>query len=382
MRLFALAAAAAVATACSTLSGESTLAPAPFADPNAPSGAVRATPMPSATLDANRAISRIAVGSCNDPKRPQGIFDTIAATDPDVFLYIGDNVYGDVRSKDPALPELKAAYMRLAQSAPYARLRASTPVLTTWDDHDYGLNDAGAEFEFKEAAQALYTYVYAIPDGDPRREREGVYHSVMLGEGGRRAQIILLDTRYFRSELTRTDDYGAEGKERYLPSKDENQAMLGDAQWSWLEGELRKPADIRLLITSIQVIAEGHGWEAWRLMPKERARLYALLEDTGADNTILVSGDRHIGGIYAEPEAAGSPLFELTSSSLTLPASRWNPDGEAEPGPKRLGGVVRDANFGLIDIDWDEETIRLGLHGEDGAMILEKRVSFDAVRGG
>lgn len=378
MRLIALAAAAAVTTACASLSGGAL--PTTGA-PEAPEGAIRATPLPSAPLDTAQTLTRIAVGSCNDPKRPQGIFDVIAASEPDLFLYIGDNVYGDVRSGDPALPELKAAYMRLAQSEPYERLRASVPVLTTWDDHDMGMNDAGADFEFREAAQELYNYVFAIPEGDPRRTRDGVHHSVTIGEDGRRVQIILLDTRFFRSALTKTDAYGAKGKERYIPSADPNQTMLGADQWAWLEAELNKPADLRLLISSIQVVAEGHGWEAWRTMPLERKKLYALLETTGADNTILVSGDRHIGGLYLEPEAAGSPLYELTSSSLTLPASGWSNDDYVEPGPKRFGGVMKDANFGLIDIDWEAETVRLALNDEEGETVMERTVSFAGIRG-
>ncbi len=378
MRLIALAAAAAFTTACASLSGGSL----PTAGaPEAPNGVIRATPMPSAPLDTSKTLTRIAIGSCNDPKRPQGIFDVVAESNPDVFLYIGDNVYGDVRSNDPALPELKAAYMRLAQSEPFARLRADVPMLTTWDDHDFGLNDAGAEFPFKEDAQKLYNYVFAVPEGDARRTRDGVHHSVTIGEDGRRVQIILLDTRFFRSELTESDDRGAPGKERYIPSADPDQTMLGAEQWKWLETELKKPAELRLLISSIQVVAEGHGWEAWRTMPLERKKLYALLEETGADNTVLVSGDRHIGGIYLEPEAAGSPLYELTSSSLTLPASRWSNDGNVEPGPKRFGGVVRDANFGLIDIDWEAETLRLALDGEDGETVMERTVSFAGILG-
>jgi len=345
--------------------------------PEAPSGAIQALPMPSAPLDAALTPTRIAFGSCNDPKRPQDIFDRILAERPDLFLYIGDNVYGDVRSKDPALPELKAAYMRLSQSIPYGRLRASVPVVPVWDDHDYGLNDTGAEFEFKEASDALFDYVYALAEDDPRRGREGVYHSVMLGDDGRRTQIILLDTRYFRSALEAADAYGGPGEGRYDPNPDPSLTILGDAQWAWLADELRKPADLRILVSSIQVIADGHGWEAWRTMPKERDRLYALFDETGAENIVMLSGDRHRGGLYKDETPAGLMLYELTSSSLTLPASRWG--GEEEPGPKRLGGTVLEANYGLVDIDWDEGALRLALDGEDGETIMERTVAFDEI---
>ena len=58
--------------------------------------------------------------------------------------------------------------------------------------------------------------------------------------------------------------------------------MLGDAQWAWLAERLREPAALRLIVSSIQVLAEGHGWERWSNLPKERQRLFDLIRDTGA----------------------------------------------------------------------------------------------------
>ena len=40
-----------------------------------------------------------------------------------------------------------------------------------------------------------------------------------FGPEGQRTQVIMLDTRFFRSALQATDDWGAKGKERYVPSR-------------------------------------------------------------------------------------------------------------------------------------------------------------------
>ena len=106
--------------------------------PEAADGVIRAIPMPSKALDYSKPLNRIVFASCAQQNNDQFLWDRLASEQADLTLYIGDNVYGDVRSNDPALPELKAAYMRLAQSEPFARLRASAPMLTVWDDHDYG----------------------------------------------------------------------------------------------------------------------------------------------------------------------------------------------------------------------------------------------------
>ena len=355
-----------------------------FSDPNAPDGVIRAVPMPSAPLDLSKTMTRIVFASCADQREDQSIWNQVAAARPDLTLFIGDNVYGDVRSEDPALPELKAAYMRLAQSEPFSRVRAAAPMLTMWDDHDYGSNDAGASFALRESAEALYEYVWAIPEDDPRRARPGVYGSWMFGEeDGRRMQLIMLDTRFFRSDLMETDERGARGKERYVPDPDPAKTMLGEAQWAWLEGELRKPADLRLIVSSVQVIADGHGWEAWKMLPAERERLYALIGGAGANGVIMLSGDRHSAALYRKDGVVDYPLYEATSSSLNLPGSIWRArsgDTYMEPGPNRLGDMFYEANYGVVDIDWEAGRVALTIRDETGEAVRRALVDLRLLR--
>ncbi len=361
--------------ACATRGAEAPSA----ASPDAPSGAIAARPMPAAALDPSRTLNRIIFASCAQQNEDQSMWNRVADENGDLVLYIGDNVYGDVRSNDPALPELKAAYMRLAMSEPFARVRAGAPMLTTWDDHDYGLNDAGADYRFKDASEKLYEYVWDVKD--ERASRPGVYGAWMIGEQGRRVQIIMLDTRYFRSPLKPTDEIGARGKERYVPDPDPAKTMLGEIQWRWLTEELKKPADLRLLVSSIQVMSEGHGWEAWRTMPAERQKLYDIIRASGAKNLMILSGDRHSAALYERRDAVGYPLFEATSSSINLPAAKWRAEsGETwvEQDPNRLGAMIFDANYGVIDIDWAAKTARFSIKGATGETYLSAARPFGA----
>jgi alkaline phosphatase D len=277
------------------------------------------------------------------------------------------------------MPELKAAYMRLAQSAPFARVRAAAPMLTTWDDHDYGLNDSGGNFKLKAEAEALYEYVWALGPDDPRTQRPGVYGAWTIGEAGKRVQIIMLDTRYFSSPLKPSDDMNARGKERWIPDADPAKTKLGEAQWAFLAEELKRPADLRLLVSSIQVVAEGHGWEAWRQLPAERQKLYDLITATGAEDVIILSGDRHAAALYERKGVVGYPLFEATSSSLNLPASKWRAEsGETwmEQDPNRLGDMYYDANYGRIDIDWEAKTATVTIRAADGSEVRSRTIPF------
>lgn len=378
--------------ACSTMSasdnpasdnsGNSTKAASKaVAAPDEPDGVIRAAPMPSAPLDAGKTLSRIVFASCAQQNEDQSIWDRIAGENADLVLYMGDNVYGDVRSNDPALPELKAAYMRLSMSEPFARVRAAAPMLTVWDDHDFGMNDAGGDYRYKEQSEKLFEYVWDVKD--ERATHPGVYGAWMVGEAGKRVQIIMLDTRYFRSPLKATDEVGARGKERWVPDDDAGKTMLGPDQWAWLEAELAKPADLRLLVSSIQLLSDGHGWEAWREFPLERERLYDAIDRAGAENLIVLSGDRHSAALYERDDVIGYPLFEATASSLNLPASKWREQsGETwvEQDPHRLGDMYYDVNYGLIDIDWANAALSVSILSATGEPVFEKTLSFAALR--
>ncbi len=318
-------------------------------------------------------LTRIAFGSCADQEAPQPIWRAVRAFRPELFIFAGDNVYGDDRT--PGLPTLRAAYRRGLANPDIRALRANSEVLAIWDDHDYGVNDGGADYPLKAQSQALFADAWDLPPEDPRRRRPGLYHAVTYGPPGRRLQVILLDVRYFRSPLRPTDDRGGPGKERYLPDPDPAKTMLGETQWAWLAERLREPADLRLVVSSIQVLAEGHGWECWRNLPSERQRLFDLIDETAAGGVVFLSGDRHVGGLYRKKGAAPYALSEITSSSLNRP---WR--GASEAGPLRLGGLVDTENFGTIEIDWRARRASLSLRGLDGQVRQTTTLDLQALR--
>ncbi len=336
-----------------------------------------AVPMFSKKIDSKFEINRIALGSCYNQTLNGDIFTTVKQTNPDVFLFMGDNVYADDETDDPALNSLKQAYGQLANVSSFTSLRRSVPILTIWDDHDYGLNDAGGDWPRKQAAESLYEYVWGVRPDDPRTQREGIYFARNIGPKGRRVQMIFLDTRYFRTRLTKNkpNGFGA-----YVPSEDLRQSMLGEDQWQWFEEQLLEPAELRIIISSIMVLSEAHGWESWRMMPKERSRLYDLLKSTQAKGVIIVSGDTHSGGIYHSKTSLNYPLTELNASSLNVPLTSFVKNPQRMPDTKLLGDVYYEANFGLIDIDWEKGAIILQLRDKKNAVVRQLAVSLQSLR--
>lgn len=317
-------------------------------------------------------LSRIAFGSCANQSMAQPIWEAILAYRPDLFIFAGDNVYGDFNSPDGG--NLKRAY-DIARTIPgYARLRETVSHLAVWDDHDYGLNDGGVEFAHKAVSKDLFLDFWNVPATDVRRLRDGIYDSRIIGPPGMRVQVILLDVRWFRSPLKVTDQRGAPGKERYLPDPDPAKTMLGAEQWAWLADELRKPAEVRLIVSSTQILAEGHGWERWGNLPLEKQKLIDTIRASGAKGVVLLSGDRHIGALYGETPADLYPLYEATSSGLNM--VYW---AAKEAGPNRLGAIYAAANFGVVDIDWWERKLLLGLRDDAGNVRRSVEISFDTL---
>jgi alkaline phosphatase D len=146
-----------------------------------------------ATLTAtaeDRPLTRIALGSCARQNQPQPIWDPIVAAKPDLFLFLGDNIYGDSRDMNV----LRDKYFQLAAIIGFQKLHETCPILAIWDDHDYGADDAGAEYPMKVESQKLFLDFFKEPLDSPRRQQKGIHDAKVFGPVGQRVQIILLDT--------------------------------------------------------------------------------------------------------------------------------------------------------------------------------------------
>lgn len=334
-------------------------------------------PLPAApVLDPELRLARIGIGSCFHQNRHGKLLGTAIRSRPDLFLMMGDNVYGDTES--PNVDELVGAYVGALARPDYAAFRAAMPIAATWDDHDYGLNDAGVEYAYKAATTPLFFDFWGVPADSPRRRTGGIYDAFITGPQGARVQTILLDTRSFRSPFKATDEKGAPWKERYVADSDPQKTVLGETQWAWLEEQIAKPAELRILVSSYQLVAEGHGWEKWGNFPLERQRLYDLVARTRAAGLIVVSGDRHRAGVYRETKGTPYPIYELTSSAFNM-SSGW-PDPGEEPGPNRIGPTYRDDNVGMVALDWDKRRIGFYILDEDDSTVLSHGFSMDELK--
>ncbi|MEM9938406.1 MAG: alkaline phosphatase D family protein [Pseudomonadota bacterium] len=326
-------------------------------------------------------ISRVILGSCLDEEKDTSkAMMSIAAEDADLFLMVGDNVYGDrdgraYTNNDADLMELRESFADLAKREDFQAVRAAMPMMVAWDDHDYGANDAGNEFPFRGFAERIHEVFWGLADQDVGFW-PGTYYARTFGPEGQRTQVIMLDTRFFRSGLTPTDDWGVKGKERYLPAPEGSmQDMLGAAQWTWLENQLREPADLRLIASSIQVMPTAHGWEAWSTMPAERERLFDSIEQAGATGVVFLSGDRHTAFIYEEDGILPYEANELTSSSLNVSFATES----TEVDTRQIGAGAPVENYGVVEVDWAGRQLSLLIKDNSGETIRQNDVAFSDI---
>ncbi|MBK1835452.1 alkaline phosphatase D family protein [Roseibacillus ishigakijimensis] len=288
-------------------------------------------------------LEHLVFASCHKEGREAPALEAIVASKPDLFIWMGDNIYGD--SRDVTVLEEK--YARVLAKPPYQTLQATCPIIGTWDDHDYGANDAGKDYPVKEESQRAFLDFLGVPRDSPRREREGVYAVHDYGEGEQQVRVILLDTRYHRDSL-------------------DNPAgtILGQEQWQWLEKQLAESkAAVNILVSSIQVLPAQHRFEKWANFPKDRDRLLGLLAREEMPPVVILSGDRHLAEISRDL-AVGYPLYDITSSSLN---SSFGGNTEEE-NQLRVGENFGANNYGSLTIDWHRQppVLTATIHDQKG----------------
>ncbi|QVY67431.1 alkaline phosphatase D family protein [Polaribacter sp. Q13] len=290
----------------------------------------------------------LTFGSCNKPNQKNLLWDDIAQLNPDVWLWGGDIIYADTENMD----KMEADYNLQKKQKGYANLLKETKVLGTWDDHDFGANDAGAEYPKKEKSQELLLNFLGVDKNSPRRKREGVYNSEVIETAKGSVKIILLDTRYFRTIINKKSVKGDQ----------DNRTILGEQQWAWLESELvNSSAKFNIIVSSVQVIAEKHPYEKWANFPLERKKLLDVIVSSKANNVILLSGDRHISE-FSKEEVNGLtyPLIDFTSSGMTHASENFT----KEYNPARVGKVISTKSFGVLKINFDKKEVVMEMRGD------------------
>lgn len=299
------------------------------------------------------AVTKIAFGSCGYQDEPQPVLSLAAAQQPAAFIFLGDNIYGDTDNMDT----LRNKYSRWMAQPDFKKLDSATKIFATWDDHDFGRNDAGVHYPFKKQSKDIFLEVFKEPTTSERRKHEGIYQAEYLAQGDKTIQVLLLDVRTFRNDLLLYKKGDSLPRKEYFytpdykPHTSPDSTLLGAAQWKWLEEELKKPADMRLICSGSQFSIEYNGYEAWANFPLEQKKMLELIKNTKANGVVFLTGDVHYAEISKLEEPGLYPIYDVTASGIT---STWD---FATLNKNRIEGPVMDNHYGLLTIEWQKDPI-------------------------
>jgi len=315
-------------------------------------------PHKTRTAPAGKADFRIAFGSCCriqfDPD--QRIWNTVRGLEPDMFFWLGDNIYAD--SDQPAtLADLYGRGRVVERLEPFLR---STPQLATWDDHDFGYNDSDGRSPYKAQSLQVFKNFWANP-GYGEAGNPGVYFSQHYGG----VDFFVLDGRYHRSPAAQQDNAF--------------KTMLGAAQKAWLKRELKASR------TPFKVLAIGGGWssaenekdgDSWGVFLTERNEIFDFIRDQGIEGVVCISGDSHMGELNCIPRSAngGYDIYDFCSSPLAqMPAAK---NTRQVPEVRVRDTWTRSVNVGLMRFEMTGAvpTLTYTLHNVMGASVWDPLV--------
>ena len=317
------------------LESEKKIAPVVFRDPDSP-------------------LESLGFGSCNRQNLDQSFWNNIVSFNPELWLWLGDNIYGD--NLDPK--ERWKEYNRVLTAPGYEDLMSMSEVIGIWDDHDFGYDNAGSRYDGKAESQQLFLDFIGVPIDSIRRQREGIYTHRRYGPQGRQVSIFSLAARYFRER----PDTGA--------------SMLGEKQWRWFERQVDNcDSELMIIASSVQFFNPYSGLgllETWNQYPDDKNRLISLLKKKNRP-TIILSGDRHLTEISEGRISQDTRIYEITSSGLT------HANGIRLPNSYCTWGQRGKTNFGMLYFDWNGQNPRVEaeiINPQNGEVFKRVRCDF------
>ncbi len=312
---------------------------------------------------------------CRDVEKGYGIFARVAATEPDVFVGLGDFIYADNHceavgrygnSQVPGpgvafdLAGFRAHWRYNRSDAAFRDFLARVPLIALWDDHEVR-NDWGPRHVPESLhSPAMRAFVEYHPLAVVTESAPIFYRSFRWG---RYAELFVLDNRQYRDRNDQPDGAG--------------KSMLGAVQLAWLkDGLARSDATWKIVVSSVPLSiptgaadardgwANGGGETGFE---REATEILRFAQSRRIRNLLWITTDVHFAtGFRYTPFADDSEfvVYELVTGPLNAGvfAGRavdptFNPERLyywAPPTPESIDSYENALgwfNFGLIEID-------------------------------
>jgi alkaline phosphatase D len=300
------------------------------------------------------------------PGKPYGgdssIFETMANTAAAFHVWMGDNWYTrEVDFESAWGLDYRASHARSQKVL--QKFMASMPQYAIWDDHDFGPNDAGKNYIFKEEARETFKKYSSNPSYG--EDGKGIYTKVNYSD----VDLFLTDDRYFRSNDKMPDSI--DGK----PSAAKQ--FFGTAQMEWLKNSLLfSDASFKIIVVGSQVMNPLNKYETMQKYSFEYIELLNFIRNQKIEGVVFFTGDRHHSEVIKVDQPNFYPLYDVTISPYTAGVSK--PSGDEKNNPFRVDGTLVEAqNFGKISVNGprDNRVLKVEFIGLKGQQLATWSVS-------
>ena len=294
-------------------------------------------------------------GSCSWPLKPKSrlwkIYETMLRRPSDFMMWMGDNVYL-LKDNSESREKINDTYIKNRTQKEVNEFLKSRPNYAAWDDHDFGPNNAGGEFEGKDETLGAFKDFWRNPSYGTD-SLKGTFYSFDWQD----IELFVLDGRYHRTI----------------------EEMYGKPQMDWLkEGIKNSTASVKFIVGGSQFLVHSGG-EDWGDYPEEKNDFLAFIKEEKIEGLVFLSGDRHFAELTILEEKDMPKLLEITSSPLT---SFVNPFAANKSNTRVKGTLVKKRNFAQIFLEGEgaERKLRIELRGRKGKLFWTYEVLVNELK--
>jgi alkaline phosphatase D len=305
------------------------------------------------TLDLKKNDVQFAMLSCMaDDYRFNEVIDQMWArlekAHAELLVFNGDTVYVDSfefveRGKANHL-DIWQRYIDSFKRLPVYHWRRLTPILATWDDHDFGTNDSDRTFIGKNTSLVVFRAFFG------GRNIPGIWETGPSGVSSRffgfHQRFYFMDDRILRQPNKKQ-------------KTQEEFGHWGQVQHQWLTEDLRRNTTPSWIFNGNQLFSGQFLEYKETFADNHPAHFRRFIEDlkTIPAPVIFSSGDIHLSEIMKIPAALlGYQTYELTSSSM------HSYTGEGWDNPARLPGMItNEFNFLLVSSKAEGGTLNVSV---------------------
>ncbi len=252
------------------------------------------------------------------------IFRYMQQDTADMMLWLGDNLYYVLQRQ-----HYKAQLKRNVKTRLNGKLNAflaSKQQYAIWDDHDYGTNNSDGTFKYKSSSLNVFRQFWPNPVHDSFN-----YYTFRRED----CDFFMLDDRFYNEH---------------------DSIVLGARQLQWLKDALAaSDGTFKFICIGMQALNPLSTKECFAKTKEEYEALIEFISSQHITGVVFLSGDRHHGELMCVADKVGYPLYDFTTSPITMYPVKISSKSAEHENPYRIPQTYYPSyNYGKITVTGDD----------------------------